>query len=117
MNNYKRYTLQDTLDSEKRALFNVLSTFAGGGGSSTGYRLAGAKILAVNEFVEVTSPVYLIISSSTRRYPGFKLFTGIFSKLVNIPTELTTMGSVEDGDTEAFSVTGLSSGCIPVRTT
>ena len=38
MNNYKRYTLQDTLDSEKRALFNVLSTFAGGGGSSTGYR-------------------------------------------------------------------------------
>ena len=52
MNNYKRYTLQDTLDSEKRALFNVLSTFAGGGGSSTGYRLAGGKILAINEFVE-----------------------------------------------------------------
>ena len=39
MNNYKRYTLNDTLESEKRALFNVLSTFAGGGGSSTGYRL------------------------------------------------------------------------------
>ena len=48
---YKRYTLQDTLDSEKRNLFNVLSTFAGGGGSSTGYRLAGGKILAINEFV------------------------------------------------------------------
>ena len=46
MNNYKRYTLKDTLESEKRALFNVLSTFAGGGGSSTGYRLAGGKILA-----------------------------------------------------------------------
>ena len=28
---YKRYTLQDTLDSEKRNLFTVLSTFAGGG--------------------------------------------------------------------------------------
>ena len=48
---YKRYTLQDTLDSEKRNLFTVLSTFAGGGGSSTGYRLAGGKILAINEFV------------------------------------------------------------------
>ena len=42
---YKRYTLQDTLDSEKRNLFNVLSTFAGGGGSSTGYRLAGGCLL------------------------------------------------------------------------
>jgi Trk-type K+ transport system membrane component len=39
MNNYKRYTLKDTLESEQKALFNVLSTFAGGGGSSTGYRL------------------------------------------------------------------------------
>ena len=27
MKMYKRYTLQDTLDSEKRNLFNVLSTF------------------------------------------------------------------------------------------
>ena len=52
---YKRYTLQDTLDSEKRNLFNVLSTFAGGGGSSTGYRLAGGKILAINEFVLIGS--------------------------------------------------------------
>ena len=49
---YKRYTLQDTLDSEKRNLFNVLSTFVGGGGSSTGYRLVGGKILAINEFVD-----------------------------------------------------------------
>ena len=49
---YKRYTLQDTLDSEKRNLFNVLSTFVKkNGGSSTGYRLAGGKILAINEFV------------------------------------------------------------------
>ena len=41
---YKRYTLQDTLDSEKRNLFNVLSTLdLIGGDSSTGYRLSGGK--------------------------------------------------------------------------
>jgi len=49
---YKRYNLQDTLDSEKKALFNVISTFAGGGGSSTGYRLAGGKILAINNLLK-----------------------------------------------------------------
>tara|TARA_B110001454_G_scaffold87321_1_gene83745 strand:+ start:10249 stop:11412 length:1164 start_codon:yes stop_codon:yes gene_type:complete len=58
MNEYKRYKLQDVLDGEKRVLFNVLSTFAGGGGSSTGYRLAGGKILAVNEFVEEAQKTY-----------------------------------------------------------
>ena len=31
--------------------FEVVSTFAGGGGSSTGYRMAGGKVLAVNEFI------------------------------------------------------------------
>ena len=54
---YKRYTLQDTLDSEKRNLFTVLSTFVGGGrSSSTGYRLSiNGKILAINEFVPENS--------------------------------------------------------------
>lgn len=31
--------------------FEVVSLFAGGGGSSTGYRMAGGKILAINEFI------------------------------------------------------------------
>ena len=39
-----------TLESSKK-LFTVISTFAGGGGSSTGYRLAGGNVLAINEFV------------------------------------------------------------------
>jgi DNA (cytosine-5)-methyltransferase 1 len=52
------YTLQDVLDSESQHKFNVISTFAGGGGSSTGYRLAGGKILAVNEFVEEARNTY-----------------------------------------------------------
>ena len=55
---YKRYTLRDTRISEKKELFTVLSTFAGGGGSSTGYRLAGGKILAINEFVPEAQNTY-----------------------------------------------------------
>ena len=72
---YKRYTLQDTLDSEKRNLFNVLSTFAGGGGSSTGYRLAGGKILAINEFVEEACNTY------KENYPNTKIVPGDIKKL------------------------------------
>ena len=79
MNNYKRYTLQDTLDSEKRALFNVLSTFAGGGGSSTGYRLAGGKILAINEFVEEAQNTYRENYPNTTIVPGdIKKLTGTY---------------------------------------
>ena len=38
---YKPYNLKDVNESSQRKLFNVISTFAGGGGSSTGYRLSG----------------------------------------------------------------------------
>ena len=55
---YTPYTLQDVYDAEAQAKFNVISTFAGGGGSSTGYRLAGGKILMVNEFVEEAQNTY-----------------------------------------------------------
>jgi len=75
MNNYKRYTLKDTLESEQRALFNVLSTFAGGGGSSTGYRLAGGKILAVNEFVPEAQNTY------RENYPDTLIIPGDIKKL------------------------------------
>ena len=75
MNNYKRYTLNDTLESEKRALFNVLSTFAGGGGSSTGYRLAGGKILAINEFVPEAQNTY------RENYPNTLVIPGDIKKL------------------------------------
>ena len=79
MKMYKRYTLQDTLDSEKRNLFNVLSTFAGGGGSSTGYRLAGGKILAINEFVEEAQNTYRENYPNTTIIPGdIKKLTGTY---------------------------------------
>lgn len=55
---YKPYTMQDVYDGEAKELFTVISTFAGGGGSSTGYRLAGGKILAINEFVHEARETY-----------------------------------------------------------
>lgn len=71
------YVLQDVYDSESRELFNVISTFAGGGGSSTGYRLAGGKILAVNEFVEEARNTYSANYPSTPILPGdIKELTG-----------------------------------------
>ena len=107
MNNYKRYTLQDTLDSEKRSLFNVLSTFAGGGGSSTGYRLAGGKILAVNEFVPEAQNTYRENYPDTLIIPGdIKKLTGKdFLEKINMkPGELDLL----DGSPpcSAFSMAG-----------
>jgi len=55
---YKPYHLKDVIDNSNKELFTVISTFAGGGGSSTGYRLAGGKILCVNEFVEAAVETY-----------------------------------------------------------
>jgi DNA (cytosine-5)-methyltransferase 1 len=45
------YTMQTVNDLSSQHLFNVVSLFAGAGGSSTGYRLAGGKVLAINEFM------------------------------------------------------------------
>src|SRR6056300_1238413 len=55
---FKPYYLKDVIDNSNKELFTVISTFAGGGGSSTGYRLAGGKILCVNEFVESAQETY-----------------------------------------------------------
>ena len=107
MKMYKRYTLQDTLDSEKRNLFNVLSTFAGGGGSSTGYRLAGGKILAINEFVEEAQNTY------RENYPNTTIVPGDIKKLTG--TYLMEQAKVKVGELDildgsppcsAFSMAG-----------
>jgi len=55
---YKPYTLDDVITASSQNKFNVISTFAGGGGSSTGYRLSGGKILCINEFVEEARKTY-----------------------------------------------------------
>ena len=38
--------------------FSVISFFAGGGGSSTGYRMAGGKVILVNEFIDEAVKTY-----------------------------------------------------------
>ena len=47
---FKPYNLKDVYKNSSKELFTVVSTFAGGGGSSTGYKHAGGKILLANEF-------------------------------------------------------------------
>ena len=44
---YKNYTVADVRKAAEQKLFTVFSTFAGGGGSSTGYKLAGGDVRGV----------------------------------------------------------------------
>ena len=67
---YKPYFLNDVYNNSKKELFTVISTFAGGGGSSTGYKLAGGKVLAMNEFVDEAVKTY------TENYPDVKVISG-----------------------------------------
>ena len=60
---YKPYTVKDVKKASAQNKFTVVSCFAGGGGSSTGYRLAGGNILLINEFVEEA------IASYKKNYP------------------------------------------------
>jgi DNA (cytosine-5)-methyltransferase 1 len=52
------YNMDYVNEQSAKNLFNVVSLFAGGGGSSTGYRLAGGKVLAINEFIESAQETY-----------------------------------------------------------
>src|SRR5210317_472838 len=104
---YIPYTLQDVYDSESLEKFKVISTFAGGGGSSTGYRLAGGKILAVNEFVEEAQNTY------KENYPNTPILPGDIKELTGKDfLELTGLKvgelDVLDGSPpcSAFSVAG-----------
>jgi DNA (cytosine-5)-methyltransferase 1 len=63
------YKLDDVKKSSDRKLFNVVSLFAGCGGSSTGYRLGGGDVLAINEFIP------LAYQSYNKNYPETHIFT------------------------------------------
>ena len=52
------YKMQDVYAAAAQEKFKVISTFSGGGGSSTAYRLAGGKVLVANEFVEEAARTY-----------------------------------------------------------
>lgn len=55
---FKPYTLADVNAAASKELFTVVTTFAGGGGSSTGYKLAGGKVLLANEVVPAAVDSY-----------------------------------------------------------
>ena len=67
---YTPYNLADVMIASSQNKFKVISTFAGGGGSSTGYRLAGGKILCVNEFVPEAQNTYAENYPDTHILPG-----------------------------------------------
>lgn len=69
------YDLNFVKEQSKKELFNVVSLFAGGGGSSTGYRLAGGNILAINEFIPAAQEVY------SKNYPTTYIFKEDIRKL------------------------------------
>ena len=56
---YNRYTLDELKQSSDRKRFTYISFFAGGGGSSAGYKLAGGDCRFVNEFQQVAVNTYL----------------------------------------------------------
>ena len=56
---YYRYTLDDLEKSSDRKLFTYISFFAGGGGSSAGYKLACGDCRFVNEFQQLAVDTYL----------------------------------------------------------
>jgi DNA (cytosine-5)-methyltransferase 1 len=62
--------MKDVLAASAQEKFKVISTFAGGGGSSTGYRLAGGKVLCMNEFVEEACNTYAENYPTTPILPG-----------------------------------------------
>ena len=74
---YKRYTLDELKQSSDRKRFTYISFFAGGGGSSAGYKLAGGDCRFVNEFQQVAVNTYLANWPSTPHICGdIKNITG-----------------------------------------
>lgn len=107
MTDYQPYTVEDVKNSSSRELFTVVSTFAGGGGSSTGYRIAGGKVIAMNEFVEEAVKTYSTNFPDTKIIPGdIKTLKG--SDFLNAANLQPGQLDIFDGSPpcSAFSVAG-----------
>jgi DNA (cytosine-5)-methyltransferase 1 len=63
------YDMKYVDEQSNKDLFKVVSLFAGAGGSSTGYRLAGGKVLAINEFLEEAQDTYRANYPNTHIFP------------------------------------------------
>ena len=104
---YEPYTVEDVKKSSAQKKFSVVSCFAGGGGSSTGYRLAGGNILLINEFVEEA------ISSYKQNYPDTPVLVDDIKKYSG--QDFLDMAKIKPGELDildgsppcsAFSVSG-----------
>ena len=110
---YKPYNLQDVIEASKQNKFNVISTFAGGGGSSTGYRLAGGNVLCMNEFVEEAQNTY------AQNYPNTPIIPGDIKELKG--SDFLDLVGLKEGELDildgsppcsAFSVAAFSAAFI-----
>lgn len=104
---YEPYTVADVKKASDQKKFSVISCFAGGGGSSTGYRLAGGDILLINEFVESAVETY------TSNFPDTKVLVDDIKKYK--AEDFLQMAGVAKGELDildgsppcsAFSVAG-----------
>ncbi len=71
MNDYKIPSMVEIkkLSENDNHKFEVVSLFAGGGGSSCGYRMAGGKVLAINEFIPEAVNTYRANWPTTKIIP------------------------------------------------
>jgi DNA (cytosine-5)-methyltransferase 1 len=104
---YNPYEMKEVVKAESQNKFTVISTFAGGGGSSTGYRLAGGNILCVNEFVEEAQKTY------AANYPDTPILTADIKTLT--AKDFLDAANIKKGELDildgsppcsAFSVSG-----------
>ena len=56
---YFQYTLKDLQERSSKKEFSYITFFAGGGGSSCGYKLAGGDVRYMNEFQQIHVDTYL----------------------------------------------------------
>ena len=68
--NWLDYTLKDIEKASAEKRFTAISLFAGVGGGCMGAKLAGGKILAINEFIEEARRVYKINFPDTPIIPN-----------------------------------------------
>jgi len=104
---YEKYNVEDVKKASSENRFTTISCFAGGGGSSTGYRLAGGNILLINEFVEAAVETY------TANFPDTKVLVDDIKKYT--AQDFLDMAGIAKGELDildgsppcsAFSVAG-----------
>ena len=91
---YKDYSLDDVKKSAEQKLFTVVSTFSGGGGSSTGYKMAGGDVKCVVEFQKIGIQTYLA------NYPNTKFFCKDIRKVTG--EQILKRIKMEPGELDIF---------------